>query len=406
MSKPALLMLLSRHPYAEQSGRATMLRQRIEQARLKFDPHIVVLGARAGDARDEGLHFLAMPGPVSIALNAARMSRRPLQTWLYYSAALRAEVTRRVQEIGAAGVYVDMLRLAPLAEALPPQVALIVDYDDLLSERYAMAAGQDYEVMGFLARRVGAMAGAARWFAAPLLEAEGERCAVYEREMLGRAELVLFTSPREAERVAHMGAQVLAAPPLAAALKDTPAPGRRLIFLGNMLYGENALMLRALADAAAALGEAGALPDDAVIEVVGAHAPDFPAAFDAARFRFLGRVDDLSALAGAGVFLAPVMGGSGVKLKVLDGMALGCPVVGTAKACEGLAVRPNRELVVASDAAGVLRTALELRDRTVLKAMLARRASAYLERNHAPAVGERVADAMMSAVTRARQETL
>ncbi|MFO1017860.1 MAG: glycosyltransferase [Hyphomonadaceae bacterium] len=398
MAKSPLLMLLSRHPYAEQSGRAVMLRQRIEQARLQFEPRLVVVGAPAGDARDEGLDFLPMPWPPAIALNAARLWNLPLQTWLYYSGDLRARVAELVEESGATAVYVDMLRLAPLASRLPARTSLIVDYDDLLSERYRQAAGQNYEVMGFLARRVGPLAGIARAFARPILRAEAERCAAYEQEMLRRANLVLFTSPREAAAIAQPGAHVMSAPPLIATHANTPAPGRRLIFLGNMRYGENVVMLRALAGAAVQL----TLPDDAFIEVVGDHPDELPSQFDAARFRFTGRIPDLASLAGAGVFLAPVTSGSGVKLKVLDGMALGCPVVGTPKACEGLSVRANRDLLVAADPVGVLRAALQLRDRTALKAMLAQRGRAYLETNHAPAIGERVADAMMAAVTRAR----
>jgi glycosyltransferase involved in cell wall biosynthesis len=399
-------MVLSRHPYAEQSGRAAMLRQRIEQARLRFDPHIVVIGARAGDGRDEGLHFLPMANPAAIALNLARLSRLPMQTWLYHSADARTRIAQMAGETGAVAVYVDMLRLAPLAREASARAALIIDFDDLLSERYRQAAGQDYDVMGFLAQRMGPLARVARLLASPLLEAESERCAAYERDLLGRAELALFTSPREAASVAHMGAHVMAGPPLTAAHANAPAPGRRLIFLGNMRYAENAVMVRALARAADSLAAEGALPDDALIEVVGDHAPGLAAEFDARRFRFLGRVQDLGALAGAGVFLAPVASGSGVKLKVLDGMALGCPVVATAKACEGLAVRPNRDLIVARDAADVLRIALALRDRERLKAMLAKRSRRYIETHHAPAIGERVAEAMLAAVARARQETL
>jgi len=399
-------MLLSRHPYAEKSGRGAMLRQRIEQARRAFAPRLVVFGAPAGDASDEDVVFLPMASPASIALNAARQMKRPLQTWLYFNAAAKAAVARLAEESGAAGVYVDMLRLAPLAEGLPASVALIVDYDDLLSARYAQAAGQEYDVMGFLARRVGPLAGAARVFAAPLLRAEAGRCAAYERAMLERAHLVLFTSPREAEAMPQASARVMAAPPLIAARETTPAPGERLIFLGNMHYAENVVMLRALAAAADDLARAGAWPQGAAIEAVGDHPESLPHEFDTNRFRFLGRLDDLGALAGAGIFLAPVIGGSGVKLKVLDGMALGCPVVGTPKALEGLAARAGRDLLVGADAEAVLRTALALRSRARLKAMLARNARTYLKRHHAPELGQKVADAMREAVARARQDTL
>ena len=63
MSKPVLLMLLSRHPYAEKSGRGFMLRQRIEQAQRRFETRIIVVGHAADDESDAGLVFLPMPGP-------------------------------------------------------------------------------------------------------------------------------------------------------------------------------------------------------------------------------------------------------------------------------------------------------------------------------------------------------
>ncbi|MBL8558664.1 MAG: glycosyltransferase [Hyphomonadaceae bacterium] len=409
MSKPTMLMLLGRNPFAERSGRAVMLRQRIEQARQRFETHIVVVGHASGDASDEGLHFLPMANPAAIALNALRMSGLPLQTWLYHSAHARAEIAARVRETGARAIFIDMLRLAPLAGDVPRSVARLVDYDDLLSERYRLAASaEDYDVMGFLARRVGPLAPAARAVAGPLLHEEARRCAAYEHEMLVHADLVLFTSPREAQMLAREGVHVLAAPPLLAPHPRTDGVGERLIFLGNLRYAENIVMLRALADAVSALEQQGELPEDVTLDIVGEHAPDLPHAFDAKRFRFIGRIPDLATLAGAGIFLAPVIGGTGVKLKVLDGLALGCPVVATGKALEGLSARANRDMLVGESVKDVLRAAIALRSRTALKAKLAARGRAYLERAHAPALGDAIAEAMAKAVERAgaRQETL
>ncbi|HYD73391.1 MAG TPA: hypothetical protein VEF55_09645, partial [Candidatus Binatia bacterium] len=230
MSKPLLLMLLSRHPYAEKSGRGFMLRQRIEQARRRFETRLVVVGHAAGDASDEGLTFLPLAGPLDVALNAAASPGAPMQTWLFHDGDARARVAEMAENADA--IYVDMLRLAPLAEAAPPRAARIIDYDDLLSERYRLAASADYDVAGFLARRMGLMRHVARAFSKPLLRAESARCAVYERKTADAADLVVFTSPREAEALAAR--RVMAAPPVRAPLDETPAPGRRLIFLGNM----------------------------------------------------------------------------------------------------------------------------------------------------------------------------
>jgi glycosyltransferase involved in cell wall biosynthesis len=401
MTRPVLLMLLSRHPYAERSGRAFMLRQRIEQAQRRFDTRLAVFGHRAGDASDEGLTFLPMARPLDMAANTIALSRAPMQTWLYNAAATRARVAAMAS--GAAAVYIDMLRLAPLAEDVPRRVARVIDYDDLLSERYRLAAKNDYDVMGYLGRRMGPLARVARMASGPLLNTESKRCAAYEREMAEAGDLILFTSPREAEALA--APHVMAAPPMMKPRAASPAPGRRLIFLGNMRYAENVTMLRALAEGARVLREEGAWPADAMIEAVGDHPEQLPRAFDAQSFRFTGRIAELETLAGAGVFLAPVVSGSGVKIKVLDGMALGCPVVATPKALEGLSARGNRDLIVTANPAQVLRSALELRDRPRLKQMLATRARAYLERAHSSAIGDALCDAIEAAIAR-RQETL
>jgi glycosyltransferase involved in cell wall biosynthesis len=400
MTKPVLVMLLSRHPYAEKSGRGFTLRQRIEQARRRFDLKLIVMGAPAGDASDAELTFLPMAKPVSVALNALRLFSLPLQTWLYYSRDAHDQILAIVRESGALGVYVDFLRLAPLTEGLPAGVARIVDYDDVLSVRYRRAAGKGYDIMGFLADRVGLLAPVARALAPLLLSIEAARCAVYERAMLARADLVILVSPTEARALERPGAHILVAPPVVEAQQDTPKPGRRLIFLGNHRYAENVSMLRDLANALADLESE--LPEDIVLDVVGDHAPDLPERLAAPRMRFLGRVPDLAELAGAGVFLAPVASGSGVKLKVLDGMALGCPVVATPKALEGLGARANRDLLIAADAKAVLKTAIALRDREALKVRLAANARAYIERAHGMAIYERVGEAMADAVARRR----
>ena len=57
--------------------------------------------------------------------------------------------------------------------------------------------------------------------------------------------------------------------------------------------------------------------------------------------------------------VVPLRVGGGTRLKVLQAMALGTPVVSTRKGIEGLEVEPGREVLVADDspafAAGVLR---------------------------------------------------
>ena len=58
-----------------------------------------------------------------------------------------------------------------------------------------------------------------------------------------------------------------------------------------------------------------------------------------------GRVDDIAAYyRRAAVFVAPVLQGSGTRLKILEAMASGCPVVSTTIGAEGLGATDGREL--------------------------------------------------------------
>ncbi len=76
--------------------------------------------------------------------------------------------------------------------------------------------------------------------------------------------------------------------------------------------------------------------------------------------QFVGHVDDLAPyLARAGVCIAPLLHGSGTRIKILTYLAAGKAVVATTKACEGLEVVNEQHLLVRDDwhgfTAGTLR---------------------------------------------------
>ncbi len=63
-----------------------------------------------------------------------------------------------------------------------------------------------------------------------------------------------------------------------------------------------------------------------------------------------GYVDDIrEASLGAAVFVVPLRIGSGMRVKILDAMAMAIPVVSTSVGCEGISVHPGRDIVVADD---------------------------------------------------------
>ncbi|MGQ9454979.1 MAG: glycosyltransferase family 4 protein [Armatimonadota bacterium] len=66
--------------------------------------------------------------------------------------------------------------------------------------------------------------------------------------------------------------------------------------------------------------------------------------------RVTGYVDDVRVVAAScGVFIVPLRSGSGVRVKILDALAMGLPVVATSIGAEGLVVRSGEHLLIADE---------------------------------------------------------
>jgi len=77
--------------------------------------------------------------------------------------------------------------------------------------------------------------------------------------------------------------------------------------------------------------------------------------------RFSGYVDDVRPLvAGASVCVVPIRQGGGTRLKVLEAMALGTPVVATSKGAEGLEVQDGQHILLADDPASFAERVVQL----------------------------------------------
>ena len=126
---------------------------------------------------------------------------------------------------------------------------------------------------------------------------------------------------------------------------DRPAEPR-LVFAGSLTYDPNLDAMqwfcnRILPSVRAAIPEVrltitGAVPPGGFAAPEGVDLP--------------GRVDDVrSVVASAAVSVAPIRHGGGTRLKILEAMALGTPVVSTSKGAEGLAVVHGEHVLLAND---------------------------------------------------------
>lgn len=184
------------------------------------------------------------------------------------------------------------------------------------------------------------------------------RRAATQRAALRTADTVLTLSRREQATVLASGveaSQVLLLPNGAAPNNLPHGPAVHsglLVFVGNLFYEPNAQAVNAIRDrilpplCASGLGPR--------VKVIGqgpthlTHPARSGGQQGADHIEFTGRVDSVrDALRGAALALAPLTAGSGAKMKVLDYLAAGIPVLGTSEAVTGLG--PDHPGVVVED---------------------------------------------------------
>ena len=117
--------------------------------------------------------------------------------------------------------------------------------------------------------------------------------------------------------------------------------------------------------------------------VVGQGAPDSVLRLADANVEFTGAVPDVRPyLARAAVVIAPLRVGSGTRLKILEALAMGKPVVTTTIGCEGLSVVDGEHLIVADDPQRFAEAVARLMSDRELATQLGRSGRELIERDY------------------------
>jgi polysaccharide biosynthesis protein PslH len=178
-----------------------------------------------------------------------------------------------------------------------------------------------------------------------------------------------------------------------------------LIFSGTLSYAPNQDAVRFLArEVFPAVAE----------RVLAAHlritgrVPDSMRSYSGPGVQFTGYVPDVRPLvARSAVSVAPIRFGGGTRLKILEALALGTPVVATTKGAEGLEVEHGQNILMADDAASFAECVVRVMQHPDVRARLAEGGRRLVElRYDWTVVGEQLCGLLERIVSQSKQSTL
>ena len=344
--------------------------------------HVVLISSvRQRPATPYAVHVLDKPRPAeqlgALATRVALPPHSPLQEAALWSPGLGRELRAVLEEIDADLEIWDTMRVGQYAR-LRPRSRRILYADDLFSKRYTSMleriADDPTKVSNPLGEFAKLLPGLARtlatrpWVYTPLLKLERRLVAAAEDEAPRHFDQTLLVSEDETrelrERASSDTAHTL--PPLLRAPRanERSFDGRpTFVFLGGLDFAPNrdglTWFLSTCRDSVLS-----AVPNVEVL-VIGRGSSDLPLEAEAwgGRVKGLGWVEDLDVVLGsAAALISPLRIGSGIKIKVLESLARGLPVVATPEGVLGLNVDASDGCLVADTPAELARCFVEAVD--------------------------------------------
>ncbi len=348
--RPRVLVVMPYRLFPPRHGGATRLLAQLEELASSCELHLLRLDQR-GESRIERdalerlcrrveFHHWQVPPRA-----APRAGSLPPNAWVFADERLAWRIRRWVSSEEIDVVQLECAEMAQYLPAAAPARTILVEYDVAFR---SLARRRRLD----LARRFGdASFQGSTW-------RDVLRLFRYEAAWTRRADQVQLVSEEDAAALAryqHDGAHRLRVVPNAVAIPSAPAaepPSRRAnaLFVANFEHLPNRdavawLLAEIWPRVRSRLGAAG-------LTLAGARMPSEIAAQDGRDgVAVVGEVEDLTALYRRHrVVVVPLRAGSGTRLKILEAFAAETPVVSTPLGAEGLAVEPERHLLLGETA--------------------------------------------------------
>jgi sugar transferase (PEP-CTERM/EpsH1 system associated) len=303
-----------------------------------------------------------------MSLAAHWRAGRPMASYPYYYEAFAKRITVLALRHRVDLVQIEHSFLAPYRDAIPGDCRAILSLHNIGEQQYGSMVGLSTSRLPSLLKAMAMR----RW--------EGDWARRFDRCITVSAtdaDWLRQRAPRQAITVVENGVDCERLRPL-----PPPAAGNALLFVGLLVYSPNA---------------------DAVIHFVRHILPLVRRSTPGARLMIVGRkpprdVQALTAQDGVELYddvadvtpfyqraracVVPLRAGGGTRLKILEAMAMGRPVISTSKGCEGLEVTHGNQLLVADSPAAMAAEVARVLASPELARDLCARARQWVEERH------------------------
>ena len=387
--RPRVAIVSAVHPYPTDGGNKVVLAGLVRYFAERHGADAVsyvLVGPEPREPIPEPVHLRVVPRPGTArrlwgVTRRAVLGGASLQEGILWSPTTARRLRRVLADIEPDVVVLDTIRMAQYLDAVPESTRRTVCYvDDLYSERYRSMLDLVRDEPGVTVRPLASFAeliprGLRRlteWGPTQrrILRFESRRTAQSENRVARAVDTCLLVNDNETRRLRERvgGADIRTVVPLPQSIGGHAMRTHHglpvFVIMGVLSGPHNDLAVRWLLSEVLPL-LLRSVPQ-ARIDVIGKNpSPEVTAMAAAApgAVRLLGFVPDpLPHLTGACALLNPPRFASGIKLKVLDALAVGTPVVSTAAGADGLHTGAEHGVVIADSAAGFAAAMAELCD--------------------------------------------
>ncbi|MGF7140764.1 glycosyltransferase family 4 protein [Roseimarinus sediminis] len=286
------------------------------------------------------LHMVEVPAPVEVgsALKNLFFSRLPYNAERFISTSFRSKLKSLLESQNFDVVQLEGLYLWPYTDTIRKYSKALVVY---------RSHNIEHEIWE---RTVAQSKGIKKWYIRLLTS----RLKAFEQAAINQYDLLVPITARDEKQLNAMGNTKPALPiPAGFNFEEVYEPADdfdlNLFFIGALDWSPNQEGLLWFIDYC--WPKVLARKPKTILKIAGRNAPQwFSERISQKNIAFLGEIDDARAyIRDNGIMIAPLLSGSGMRVKIIEGMMYQKAIVTTSIGCEGIDVRNEEELFIADD---------------------------------------------------------